>query len=138
MSNGKDARDRAGAAVSGGPSEVGCARIGVAGWRRPAVRVLPRAWTRPKYFSIWKGRLLRAGVAHSNLAPSQPAAPLPALVPVMVKPARMDESVGRSEPIRDAEFGLGVTLPNGIALNFRLPSVRALPPLLAELSRPSC
>lgn len=92
----------------------------------------------PKYFSIWKGRLLRAGVAHSNLAPSQPAAPLPALVPVMVKPARMDESVGRSEPIRDAEFGLGVTLPNGIALNFRLPSVRALPPLLAELSRPSC
>jgi len=92
----------------------------------------------PKYFSIWKGRLLRAGVAHSNLAPSQPAAPLPALVPVMVKPARMDESVGRSEPIRDAEFGLGVTLPNGIALNFRLPSVRALPPLLAELSRLSC
>ena len=92
----------------------------------------------PKYFSIWKGRLLRAGAAAGILAPSQSASPLPGLVPVMVRPAGMDESVGRPEPIRDAEFGLGVTLPNGITLNFRLPSVRTLLPLLAELSRLSC
>jgi hypothetical protein len=92
----------------------------------------------PKYFSIWKGRLLRAGATHSNLAPSQTAPPLPGLVPVRMKPARIDELVGRPGPLGDVEFGLGVTLPNGIALNFRLPSVRALPPLLAELSRLSC
>jgi hypothetical protein len=91
-----------------------------------------------KYFSIWKGRLLRAGAAHSNLAPSQTVPPLPGLVPVMVKPARIDELVGRSGPTRDAVFGLGVTSPNGIALNFRLPSVRGLPPLLAELARLLC
>ena len=110
----------------------------VAAWRERGGRQSEYCRERgldPKYFSIWKGRLLRLVTAQAKEPPKQPQ---PTLVPVVIAPMPPDQLVGRPEPARDVEFGLGVTLPNGIALNFRLPSVRALPPLLAELSRLSC
>lgn len=85
----------------------------------------------PKYFSIWKGRL------GARAAAGEPARLAPTLVPIVVTAAPRDLALD-ARTNRDAEFSVGVTLPNGIALNIRLPSVRALPPLVAELSRLSC
>lgn len=110
----------------------------VAAWRERGGRQYDDCRERgldPRYFSIWKGRPLRLVTAEGNEPPKQPR---PTLVPVVMTPMPPDQSVGRPEAARDVEFGLGVTLPNGIALTFRLPSVRAQPPLLAELSRLSC
>lgn len=89
----------------------------------------------PKYFSIWKGRLGRIG--DGDAAALQPT---PRLVPVVVTAAPAEEHGADPDSARDdgAEFCVGVTLPNGIAVNIRMPSVRALAPLLSELSRLSC
>jgi len=72
----------------------------------------------PKYFSIWKGRVERA----------------PILVPVVV---RAGAAVAATATTTD-ELALSVTLPNGVAVSFRLTSARALSLVLTELARLPC
>jgi hypothetical protein len=91
----------------------------------------------PKYFSIWKGRLAKIGDGDGDAATPQL---MPRLVPVVVTAAPAEEHAAGPDSARGdgAEFCVGVTLPNGIAVNIRMPSARELTPLLSELSRLSC
>jgi hypothetical protein len=80
----------------------------------------------PKYFSLWKSKLAKLAAA-AKMSPSTSAQ----LVPVTIRP-----NAAKAAP--PSNFGLTVTLPNGVHLRVDVSDPRNVAPLLKELAGLAC